>query len=260
MICYHDLLVSTGSPVDCLKTLDDSLMLTCKQPNARLLQKRSRPLGQYPGLECVVQQGDCVHARMRAVVAQGRIFMITLDGLKEHVTSADADAFFDSFKLTGSLPPPVSPPPPKPLDFRPFTSREGKYTVLLPGTPEEQHTAPAMSFRPWKRGGVSAKAGNLLWTVCVLEYQVVVPDPQLLFASFANELAGKLGGSIASKKALPGNEPGCEVLIQGTSSSPARCRLYLIDKSFYCLCVMGNPDEGTPADVERFFGSFKALK
>jgi hypothetical protein len=259
-ICYHDLLVSTGSPADCLKTLDDSLMLTCKQPNARLLQKRSCSLGQYPGLECVVQQGDCVHARMRAVVAQGRIFMITLDGLKEHVTSADADAFFDSFKLTGPLPPPVSPPPPKPLDFRPFTSREGKYTVLLPGTPEEKHPVVATPFGQARGFSVEVEAGNLSWLVYVLDYPVAFPDPQLMLANIANELAAKLKGSIVSKKVLSSKEPGCEVLIEGPSPSPARCRIYLINKRVYGLLVMGNSGEIKSPEVERFFGSFKVLK
>jgi hypothetical protein len=259
-IWYFDLLVSTGGPANCERVLDNALLFASSRPNVRLLEKRSLSLGKYPGRECLVQGDDCIHLRCRAVVAQSRCFLYFLDGLKEHVTSAEADAFFDSFKLTGPLPPPVPPPPPKPIDFRPFTSKDGKFTVLLPGTPEEKHPTVATPFGQARGFSVEVEAGNLSWLVYVLDYPVAFPDPQLMLANIANELAGKLKGSIVSKKVLSSKEPGCEVLIEGPSPSPARCRIYLVNKRVYGLLVMGNSGEIKSPEVERFFGSFKVLR
>jgi hypothetical protein len=239
------------------KALDEAT-IPLANGNTTLLKKKNLTLGKNPGREVLMRFGDCVHARTRIFVAQSRIYLVGLEGLHEQVTGPEADSFFNSFRLTGPIPAPV---PPKPPVLRLFTSKEGGFSVLLPGTPEVKHSVHDSPIGQMKLRQFGLEAANRYWFVQEIELPFAPPDQrQCPFSSIANDLAAKMKGWVVCEKVLSGREPGREVLIWVSDSFHVRGRFYLANEKVFGLCVAGTPGELKSPEVERFFESFKLMK
>jgi hypothetical protein len=225
---------------------------------ARLLARKKAWLGEHPGREFLVQRNEDVCTRCRAYLVRSRLYLVSLEGLKEQVCSPEADAFLDSFRLTGRVPEP--PATPKPPPWQPFRSAEGRFTVLLPGTPRQvdkplPEITPAVVFHQF-----SLTAAGLCWFVAYYDVPRVPPDPQLVLATTAKHMATHLSGKIISEEVLPGRHPGREVLIRGEEGVHARARYFLVGRRLYQLIAAGRADQVKSATADRFLDSFQPAK
>jgi hypothetical protein len=227
----------------------------------KLLAKKKILLdGKHPGRDFLLQLNTVVFLHSRCSLVGQRLYTVDIQGLRDQVTSPEADRFLDSFRLT-RLPPVVkAPPPPPPPALKPYSSSDGAFTVLLPGTPKVETAEVMMVFGPLVHQLVNAQTGKLSLMIDYCDYPVTPPDPQHTMAKVAKRLVENLKGTIVREKVLPGEIPAREYLIRMPDSQQVKARSYVVKDRLYQLFAGGPiPDLNSPT-TERFFDSFRLAK
>jgi hypothetical protein len=70
-------------------------------PGAKLLAEKKVSVGDVPGREITMDLGTAGQGRFRFFLAGSRLYQLGVTGTGEKVTSADAERFFNSFRITG---------------------------------------------------------------------------------------------------------------------------------------------------------------
>jgi hypothetical protein len=149
--------------------------------------------------------------------------------------------------------------------WQPFSSTEGSYTVLLPGTPTEENR------------DVNTQAGsipvNTRYVVRQNEafYGVAYSDfPENLslnsselnqfFSLVVSGFSEGAGGKLLSQQNINlGNFPGREVRLQLARGGIVIGRLYLVNKRLYQVIVVTNQERNLTKSIGGFFKSFQLL-
>jgi len=150
--------------------------------------------------------------------------------------------------------------------FKSFASKAGAFSVLMPGTPQQQTKvvdSPAGKLHV-HLFVVPLDGGNTAYMASYIDY-----DPQLIAAAPADKLldgardgqVSSVKGKLASEKRLKlGRHPGRELRITLKQGMFIRSRLYLVGNRLYQCLVVGKKAVVNSADAGRFFGSFKTTK
>jgi hypothetical protein len=150
--------------------------------------------------------------------------------------------------------------PAKAQGWQPFTSKEGRFTVLLPATPLETSTPGDRPGGP--EAGRKFEVATSGWFLRVSYMEAAAP-PSKAAAEKAldNAEAGGLAAGKAQLLAKKGislaGHPGREYLIKFDESSHLRVRSVLAGSRLYLLTLQGPREQATSPEADRFFESFK---
>lgn len=149
--------------------------------------------------------------------------------------------------------------------WKPFSSQEGRFKVLMPGTPSED------------KSNVNTKAGEItinrfsvrreneaLYAVAYSD----LPDKFSLNSADINPLlseiaagfaAGSRGRLVSQRNIRLGNVPGREIRLQLERGAIARGRLYVANKRLYQVVVATAKEKNLTKSIEGFFNSFQIV-
>lgn len=152
----------------------------------------------------------------------------------------------------------------KKSDWKEFTSKEGLFRVLMPGTPK-QHTAEAESdFGKGVLHMNTAQADRTLYGAHYLDYPAEIkkaPIQKVLDASRDGALANLEGKLVSEKDIKLDKYPGREVQIEVAEGKRLfRARVYLVEQRMYQVVVFGTKAAATSKEADKFIDSFTLTK
>jgi hypothetical protein len=144
-----------------------------------------------------------------------------------------------------------------PADLKEFTSKEGGFTIMMPGTPKEMKVSGQTMFlidQGTKGYLVSyldnAALGNAAADVVKKSLE---NGRDAAVASFKGKL-------LSTKEVKLGDYPGLEFQIEAPKLGIYRSRIYQVKDRLYQVVVMGPTDAATSKLADRFLDSFKLTK
>lgn len=147
--------------------------------------------------------------------------------------------------------------------WKPFSSKEGGFTILLPGTPTQETSRVNTDVGP-----VSVKRFYVIRNNEAL-YGVAYSDfpnksslnsgeiNQLLAQVVSGFVQGSRGKLVSQKPIRLGDFPGREVRIQLPQGVIARGRIYWVNNRLYQVVVATNKENSLTKTIEGFFNSFR---
>lgn len=149
------------------------------------------------------------------------------------------------------------------VEWKPFTSAKGKYTVSLPMKPSEKKRSLAAAGKTFDLVTSTARKGLASYTVGSAD--VAGADPEAVLKAAQTELVTNLKGELKDEKPSSlGNFSGSELSVELPKKVMAgggisTCRLYVIQGRLYELVatVPTARAEALSEDVSTFFESFK---
>lgn len=149
--------------------------------------------------------------------------------------------------------------------WKPFSSQEGGFTILMPGSPTEDQrnintkvgAVPVNSF-------YVVRPNEALYGVAYAdlpkEASLNTLDINQLLNSFASGFAQGSGGRVVSQKNIRlGNFPGREIRLQYQQGETGRGRIFLANQRLYQVVVITSKESSLPKSIEGFFKSFRLL-
>ncbi|MEW6494141.1 MAG: hypothetical protein AB1589_16755 [Cyanobacteriota bacterium] len=149
--------------------------------------------------------------------------------------------------------------------WKSFSSEEGGFTVLMPGSPTEDQRDINT-----KVGAVPinlfyvARPNEALYGVAYADLPKDVSlnslDINQLLNSFASGFAQGSGGRIVSQKTIRiGDFPGREIRLQYQQGEIGRGRIFLANKRLYQVVVITSKESSLTKSIEGFFKSFRIV-
>lgn len=147
MVSYADYPVGTMTGSDAMDVLNDSFTKTFESsPDVNtVVDKNEITVEGYPAIEGEIEYTSGNYVWYRQLLVGERMYQMLATSLtadKDDLAD-EAEKFHESFKLTGTAPggddttPTTGPSLGVPEGWQEFTSSAGKFTVLMPGEPEE---------------------------------------------------------------------------------------------------------------------------
>ena len=147
-----------------------------------------------------------------------------------------------------------------------FSSADGAFSVLMPGTPTEETQTEDTDLGPidvhlftFEKGEVAYLVGYNVFPAAVVE----AATPAVLLDSARDGQVETVKGTLVSETEITlGTYPGRDLEIQvegsdGTSS--LRSRLFMVGDRLYQLVVGGPKGQSTSADTIKFLDSFELV-
>jgi hypothetical protein len=151
-------------------------------------------------------------------------------------------------------------------ELKEFSSKEGGFTVLLPGTPQEHIS---------KTGGAEGKEivnhvftvkhGSATYTVAYLIDPILAkgkPEDSKKWLESASKAAeATLKGKLLSEKPITlETHPGVEFQLEIPGSGIYRSRAYIVNDRLYQVTVLGPKELAQGKEADRILDSFKLMK
>lgn len=143
-----------------------------------------------------------------------------------------------------------------------FTSKEGRFSVALPGKPKEetkQATTPSGKKKEF-RTFTLVSAPDRIYLVNYNDYpEAVVREPKNKETAF-DAIRKGLGGKVVSEKKISvgkNKSPGRELLIELPMKIFYRARIFFVGKRLYQTVAMGADEFVRGKKADQFFDSFK---
>ncbi len=148
--------------------------------------------------------------------------------------------------------------------FKEYSSKEGKFKALLPGTPKEQ----TVDAGPVKMHMAIVDLGkDVSYTVIYSDLPgdaktLAKPEvaEKVLDGATKGALDNTKGKNLTEKKIKIGTYPGREIQFEIPDKGFVRSRIYLVDARLYQVMVTGPKATITSKDADKFLGSFKLSK
>jgi hypothetical protein len=144
-----------------------------------------------------------------------------------------------------------------------FTSKEGRFSVSLPGKPmekTEQVAAPGGKKKEL-RTFTLASASDQIYHLNYHDYpKDVIQEDKNKEAAF-DALRKALGGKVLSEKKITvgkSKAPGRELLIELATKNLYRARVFFIGNRLFQVVAMGSEEFARGKKADRFLDSFKA--
>ena len=143
-------------------------------------------------------------------------------------------------------------------EFKKFEPANGKFSVLMPGTPKESHLDVASPFGQLSMTGyVSELPGNRGFSVGTSDLPKGSSfDPA---KSLQGGAANVKGTVLSSSEIAMDGHVGCEGLLKTGSGLMIRSRIYLVGDRVYQVQALGNDAFVKSKDADKFLDSFKIL-
>ena len=136
--------------------------------------------------------------------------------------------------------------------WKEFTWKEGKCSLLLPGTPKTKPNSLQLAGKEGVYLVHYADNPAMAKAEAALVKQV--------FDKARDELVKSLKGKLEGEKDVKlGKYPGREFQVEAPMIGVYRTRMYQVGERYYQLILVAPKDAATSKDADKFFGSFKAM-
>jgi hypothetical protein len=260
------------------KARDGSLAHVAKE-DPRILTESDISVDGYPGRFLRVElKGDLI-VRYKIVLAGNRQYVLAVGTPKGDPKNKDsqknydkfATSFFDSFKIAPPLEADLT------ATWTEFSSTEGKYRILFPGTPFQWAIPLEMLSTPSTFYG-TAYASSGQYTVMYLDYaETPAPTDRAAMKSFLDDLregqkdrqeqtGGKLTVMSETDITLDGY-PGRFMVADINGIAIFRVKTIVVKNRVYCITVLMPRDNPKASDTKvyerlamKFINSFNLVK
>ena len=187
------------------------------------------------------------------------VLLITLGlGLNSSLSAQEHTSRPPKLPPNTSTPPAANTPNANPNAWAKFTSAEGRFTVFMPGTPENQVQTTPSDIGPYTTSFFTLKRPRHVFLIGYVDYDPSFKfDPQAELAANRDHFIKNLKGTLLTSRNL--TIDGYAAL-EFTAETPERIfksRVYIVGRRPY-LIVIGSPkDVDDTLAVNRFFNSFK---
>ncbi len=146
-------------------------------------------------------------------------------------------------------------------EWKEFVSKEGRFKVLMPGTPKADKVATESDFGKGTLSMNVAQSGNVMYGANYSDFPPGIKKTPIkqLFDSSRDGAVANLQGKLASEKDIKlGDHPGRELRIEVAGGKQLfRARVFLVDQRIYQVVVLSSPEAATSKEADRFLDSFK---
>jgi hypothetical protein len=149
--------------------------------------------------------------------------------------------------------------------WKPFASKEGGFSVMMPGTPKPMRQSLNTQAGPIAMNMFVLDMGTTAYVVMFSDY----PEAGVKKAGAAKVLKGARDGAVnnargakllSEKQISLNGHPGVELKMEQGAQGILLARLYMVRNRLYqAICVVPKSRAGS-GDMERFVGSFKLTK
>jgi hypothetical protein len=150
------------------------------------------------------------------------------------------------------------------FSWKDFSSAEGKFSVLMPGTPQNHSQSLNSPFGPVTTYAFVYSNNDSAFAVSYTDYP---QDPtrgintQKVLDGARNSLLAKPGGTLIGESSISlGSYPGREVQMvtaEGDGKHALRTRVYLVNSRLYQVMVVLPNEEASSENAVKFLDSFK---
>jgi hypothetical protein len=143
-----------------------------------------------------------------------------------------------------------------------FTSKEGRFSVALPGKPVEKTSKVKAGDRDVELHIFSAKSGGRAQVATYLDYPagVIGDDREKFLAGVVERNVGVLKGKVAGNETVSlgkGKHPGRDVRVELSEGKQLyRARVYLVGDRLYQLAILGPADAVKGKEADDYLNSF----
>lgn len=146
-----------------------------------------------------------------------------------------------------------------------FTSQEGRYAVLIPGTPEEQELTAETGLRA-KVARAETEGMTYMVIFSDLPQESLQLGEEEFFKQFQENVVAKVesdsGAKLEKSEAVPitldGN-PGRELTLEAKGQG-SRMRIFLVGGRSYQVVASGSSGQLTARETGTFLDSFRLMK
>jgi hypothetical protein len=146
-------------------------------------------------------------------------------------------------------------------DWKEFASKEGRFKVLMRGTPEQYKLDAESDFGKGVLHMNSVQADKTMYGANYCDFPAEIKKAPLkqVYDSSRDGAVANLEGKLASEKDIKlGDYPGREIRIDVAGGKRLfRARVYLVDQRLYQVVVFGTREAATSKDADKFLDSFK---
>ena len=145
-------------------------------------------------------------------------------------------------------------------EWKEFSSKDGRFTVLMPGTPEQEQADTESDFGKGVLHMNTVQAGKVMYGAhyCDFPAKIKKAPTQQVFDSSRDGAVDNLDGKLADEKEIKlGDYPGREIRIEVAGGKRLfRVRVYLVDQRLYQVVVFGTKATATSKEADKFLDSF----
>jgi hypothetical protein len=149
----------------------------------------------------------------------------------------------------------------EPTEWKEFASKEGRFNVLMVGTPKQDKLDTESDFGKGVLNMNSIRVGGTMYAANYCDFPAEIKEAGLkqVYDSSRDGAVANLQGKLASEKDVKlGEHPGREIQIDVQGGRQLfRVRVYLIDQRLYQVVVFGTKAAATSKDADKFLDSFK---
>jgi len=154
-------------------------------------------------------------------------------------------------------------PAEKRLKWKPFSSKDGRYKVLLPGTPKSRELASDGEFGTSVAHMNTVTVGETVYTVSHTDFGDGVKklSPKDVYDATRDRMVERMNGKVFGETDVslddhPGRETRIEIGTDDGYRMFLRYRVFLVGSRLYQFSVGGTRKEATSKNADKFFKSF----
>jgi hypothetical protein len=145
--------------------------------------------------------------------------------------------------------------------WKEFVSKEGMFTVIMPGTPKSDKLDTESDFGKGVLHMNMVEADKTMYAANYSDFPAAVKKATLkqLYDSSRDGAVANMDGKLASEKDIKlGTHEGREIRIDVAGGKRLfRVRVFLVEQRLYQIVVFGTPESATSKDADKFLDSFK---
>ena len=153
------------------------------------------------------------------------------------------------------------------LQWKEFSSKEGGFTVLMPGTPTQKTTSMGGEFLSidGHTFNVALENDSISYTVFYadLPSEMTQLSAELILSTIASALSSQNNLRVLSEQDIHlGSYPGKEFRLENSGKAIVRHRVYWVKQRVYQVAVETPVDreKALSIDIEKFLNSFQLTK
>jgi hypothetical protein len=238
-----------------------------------LVEETKIKLGEFPGRDFTYKITTLNGSiRQRAYVVDQRLYQLVTTGTGNAVNSADAEKFFNSFKLTGtgatSQPTAAATSEAIPTsgggdtrgNWQTFTSQDGAFSVELPGKPLVGSQSVPVGAETMEVHTFSLSSDKESYTMTYSDFPAAALQAGAV-AVLEGALKGASGqGTLLNQESITvdGN-PGIQGEFEVPGTGYSWYKAVIVEQRMYQLIVIAQNKDVTAQEARRFLDSFKLV-
>jgi hypothetical protein len=146
-------------------------------------------------------------------------------------------------------------------EWKEFTSKEGHFKVVMPGTPKQQQFDTESDFGKGVLHMNSVQAGKTIYGANYCDFPAEIrkaPIKKVYDSSRDGAVANLEGKLVGEKEITLGKYPGREIQIEVAGGKQLfRARVFLVEQRLFQVVVMGTKEAAISKEADKFLDSFK---